>query len=217
MSDDPRDEEGFLARWSRRKREARAVETSDPPPAPDAVPNADPPPAAPPAPVASCVEAPAEAPALPPIETLTPASDFTPFLRAGVPAALRNAALRKLWADPAIRDAVGPARDYAWDWHVPGGVPGGGPAPGGEEIRALLAQLRGDAPAADGPAAPAAAPPPAPAVDPVAAPPAGDCSRVKQSAGPTPAPPGAGASPAPAPAGSDPPAPARRHGGATPA
>lgn len=40
------------------------------------------------------------APALPPIESLTPASDFKPFMQAGVDATTRNAALKRLFADP---------------------------------------------------------------------------------------------------------------------
>lgn len=60
---------------------------------------------------------------LPPLESLGPGSDLRPFLRPGVPAALRGAALRRVWStDPAIRDYIGPA-DYAWDWNTPGGVP----------------------------------------------------------------------------------------------
>ena len=43
---------------------------------------------------------PAAAPALPPIESLTPASDFKPFMQAGIDAATRNAALKRLFADP---------------------------------------------------------------------------------------------------------------------
>jgi hypothetical protein len=104
------------------------------------------PPAEPPAPAAESIT-PAESPPLPPIDSLTHESDFTPFLRQGVPAALRNAALRRLWSDPAIRDAIGPARDYAWDWNVPGGAPGSGAPPTEEEIRSVLAQLRGATPA----------------------------------------------------------------------
>lgn len=38
--------------------------------------------------------------ALPPIESLTPQSDFTPFMRPDVEPSLRSAALRKLFADP---------------------------------------------------------------------------------------------------------------------
>ncbi len=37
---------------------------------------------------------------LPPIETLTPSSDFTPFMQPDVDPALRQAALHKLFADP---------------------------------------------------------------------------------------------------------------------
>ena len=51
-------------------------------------------------------------------------TDITGFLRKGVPEHLRNAALRKSWAlDPAIRNYVNPALDYAYDWNTPGGVP----------------------------------------------------------------------------------------------
>ncbi len=60
---------------------------------------------------------------LPRLEDLTAGSDLSLFLRKGVPEALRNAALRRVWSlDPTIRDFIGPA-DYAWDWNVPGGVP----------------------------------------------------------------------------------------------
>ncbi len=38
--------------------------------------------------------------ALPPLESLTPESDFRPFMRAGTDAATRNAALKRLFADP---------------------------------------------------------------------------------------------------------------------
>ena len=48
-------------------------------------------------------------------------------MQKGVPEALRNAALRKMWVlDPSIRNYVGEALDYAWDWNAPGGVPGSG-------------------------------------------------------------------------------------------
>jgi hypothetical protein len=53
---------------------------------------------------------------LPPLESLGPDSDYTVFLRRGVPEALRNAALRKAWmSDPFIRDFRGPA-EYAIDY-----------------------------------------------------------------------------------------------------
>ena len=40
------------------------------------------------------------APVLPPIDSLTPASDFKPFMQAGIDGATRNAALKRLFADP---------------------------------------------------------------------------------------------------------------------
>lgn len=41
-----------------------------------------------------------ETPPLPAIESLTPASDFRPFMQAGVDALTRNSALKRLFADP---------------------------------------------------------------------------------------------------------------------
>ena len=57
---------------------------------------------------------------LPPLESLGPDSDYTVFLRKGVPEVLRLAALRKAWAsDPFIRDFRSPAIDYGWDFTTP--------------------------------------------------------------------------------------------------
>jgi len=115
--------EGFLSRWSRLKRGSRDEPTAadDAAPADRAAPNV-------PAAAAAAAEAmepqadastravpgstrgadethpvapdsPA-APALAPIESLTPASDFKPFMQAGIDAATRNAALKRLFADP---------------------------------------------------------------------------------------------------------------------
>jgi hypothetical protein len=57
---------------------------------------------------------------LPPIESLGPASDYTVFLKKGVPETLRLAALRKAWmSDPFIRDFRSPAIDYGWDFTTP--------------------------------------------------------------------------------------------------
>jgi hypothetical protein len=82
---------------------------------------------------------------LPPLEDLTAASDLTQFLREGVPQALRNAALRRAWRlDPAIRDYVGEARDYAYDWNTPGGVPGAGPLLASDDVKAMVRRIVGD-------------------------------------------------------------------------
>jgi hypothetical protein len=75
---------------------------------------------------------------------------LTRFLREGVPQALRNAALRRMWSlDPAIRDAVGHARDYAYDWNTPGGVPGSGALLPGDDVGALVRQVFGEEAAAE--------------------------------------------------------------------
>lgn len=131
----------FLARWSRMKR--RSETTTRPPP--QAPPTEQSPP-----PVAGATdtrEPPAQA-ALPKLDDITADTDITCFLRSEVPAAARNAALRKVWLlDPAIRDFVGPARDYSYDWNVPGGVPGSGPIECSEAASKLVDVLLGPPPA----------------------------------------------------------------------
>jgi hypothetical protein len=102
--------EPFLARWSRRKAEARDA----PPPAPE-----------PEAPEATKPRPPMPEPlidpaTLPPIESLTAESDFTVFMRPGVPDALRKAALAKLWrTEPSVVNYV-PLVEYNWDFNAPG-------------------------------------------------------------------------------------------------
>jgi hypothetical protein len=86
----------FLHRWSRRKHEAARnekapVEASPVPAAAAAAVVA--PSAAPPAP------APVDLP-LPPVESLSLASDFKPFLAGTVNETVKRAALRKLFSDP---------------------------------------------------------------------------------------------------------------------
>ena len=82
---------------------------------------------------------------LPSVDELTAEMDLSVFLRKGVPDALRKAALRRMWSlDPKIRDFVSEAREYAYDWNVPGGVPGsGGALPPADEIRKLAEQIVG--------------------------------------------------------------------------
>jgi hypothetical protein len=123
----------FLSRWSRRKIEVkRAEEGPEPLPA-----------VGEPAPDAEELSA-EELAALPPVESLTAQSDIAAFLRKGVPQALRNAALRRAWTlDPEIRDYVGDARDYAYDWNVPGGVPGTGPLDPGTDVAQMVKDVFG--------------------------------------------------------------------------
>jgi hypothetical protein len=131
--------EGFLSRWSRRKRavvEGRAPEEA-PPPAPlEAKPEALP----------AEPEDEFDLTSLPPIESLTIESDFKAFLHRKVPLELRSAALRRAWSlDPAIRDFIGPA-DYAWDFNAPDGVPGFALELGGDAMKLLSHALGLDAP-----------------------------------------------------------------------
>lgn len=110
-------EESFARRWSRRKAEERQ-DTADPPDdeSTELAPTPEPAPA--PAPAALPAPAPPdeEPPDLPPIESLTAESDFTPFLRDKVPEALRKAALRKLWrSDPVLANLDG-LNDYDEDF-----------------------------------------------------------------------------------------------------
>jgi hypothetical protein len=134
----------FLSRWSRRKIEKRREKPPVAAPAPVALPEPEDAHAVSGAEVALTPE---ELAALPSIEELTPDTDITVFLRKGVPEFLRNAALRRMWSlDPAIRDYVGDARDYSYDWNVPGGVPGNGPLPPDHDVEAILSQMFGDGP-----------------------------------------------------------------------
>src|SRR5690606_28878678 len=83
--------------------------------------------------------------------------DLSAFLREGVPTALRNAAMRKMWSlDPAIRDHIGLAEN-AWDFNQPDAMPGFGPREAGRAVVNCFAAVVRDAPAADPEAAPPAA------------------------------------------------------------
>src|ERR1700687_600637 len=116
-------DEQFLARWSRRKQEAKAGHAE---PAPEKAAEAQ---------EASLSDRAAgetvtpagDLSSLPPIESIDAATDITAFLRKGIPQELSRAALRRAWsADPAIRDFVGLAEN-AWDFQAPTAMPGFGP------------------------------------------------------------------------------------------
>ena len=137
--------EGFLDRWSRVKRTA-ARSQPEQQPEPEASVEPDPPKTDPETDGAIATEPPTlseeELAALPRIEDLVQGSDIRPFLRPGVPRALKNAAMRRIWMlTPGIRDHQDPAVDYAWDWNTPGGVPGDGVAPSPERTAKMLKSL----------------------------------------------------------------------------
>lgn len=138
-------EDNFLARWSRRKREVEEAEDPPPPlrgrvgeggePQPQ---HPFPSPTPDPAPQGGG-EAPPEP--LPSLDDLTAESDLSAFMRAGVPEALRKAALRRMWSlDPAIRDHVGLA-EYAWDFNNPASMAGFGAVAAGTPMARLAASV----------------------------------------------------------------------------
>jgi hypothetical protein len=97
--------ETFLGRWSRLKREEKLPEKKD-----DTAP-----------------------PALPPLDKLTPESDFSPFMHPKVEDALRRTALKKLFSDPHF-NTPDPFEAYSGDWT--------GGEPISEEMLATLNQAR---------------------------------------------------------------------------
>ena len=129
--------ENFLSRWSRKKREADAAPEADTPPVAETPP-----------PVAQAAAEPAAEPAfdlskLPSLDEIAADTDMSLFMKPGVPAALRHAALRRAWAsDPAIRDFRG-LQENDWDFNAPDGVPGFGTFKSQDEIKALAQRLFG--------------------------------------------------------------------------
>ncbi len=123
------EEEGFLTRWSRRKTLSRQGEEL---PEPEAGTDGEDPQAAltvqepRPVPGAGAPENPEEGSdaaadeevELPPLESLGEDSDYSAFLRGGVPTDLKQKALRKLFHSPKfnIRDGLD---DYDWDMSNP--------------------------------------------------------------------------------------------------
>ena len=99
------EDEGFLGRWARLKR-SRAAEVAEEPKVVEEAAEAEP--------------EPFDLASLPALETLDAVSDYTAFLKPGVPRELRTLALRRAWAtDPAITGYKTLA-DYDWDFNAPG-------------------------------------------------------------------------------------------------
>lgn len=107
-----RDDEGFLARWSRRKQAARQAERE-----PEAEPDAPPAPTGPAG--ANALEPPPQADrpsALPDPATLDASSDFSVFLGRDVPIETHRAALRRLWRLDPIYNRMDGLDDYCEDY-----------------------------------------------------------------------------------------------------
>src|SRR5829696_4139719 len=138
--DESEGDKGFLARWSQRKQEAKQPEPKEEAPAGESVESSGSPEAQ-----GEDVTPEFDLSTLPKLEELTGSSDITGFLRKGVPEHLRNAALQKSWAlDPAICNYVNPAREYAYDWNTPVGVPGCGEMDAGMEVGRRVSKIMGN-------------------------------------------------------------------------
>lgn len=98
------DKEAFLERWSRRKLEQAEEQPAPPPPSLDRAQEHEP------------------AVALPPIEELTPDSDFVPFMNPKVDGETRRAALKKLFTD-AHFNVPDPFEAYSEDYTVSETIP----------------------------------------------------------------------------------------------
>jgi hypothetical protein len=210
-------DEQFLARWSRRKQEARAGYAE---PAPEGAEAQGP---APSEAAAEPVPQETDLSELPPIESIDAATDIVAFLRKGVPQELSRAALRRAWsADPAIRDFVGLAEN-AWDFNDPNAMPGFGPLDcSAKQVDALVRRIVGGlVQAAEGlpvsPAETAQDPMPSASMEPdfgqASKPPIGDA---KTSDEPAAAELPSSAAVQPVDAGEEAPCPRRTHGGALP-
>ena len=153
------DPENFLSRWARRKRD---VAKSDVSPADREDAAADAPIAAPKRSAApdpddkipnAVAEQKTDEPAfdlasLPSLDSITGETDIRPFLAVGVPASLREAALKRMWMiDPHVREIVDLA-EYAWDFTKPG-VTGFDLSPPTGDIKRMIADIFGEKPEVD--------------------------------------------------------------------
>jgi hypothetical protein len=112
--------ENPLARWSRRKSDARAGHPGK------SVPGDEPVAAASSAPAPEDDQRPFDPARLPPIETIDDKTDLRGFLARGVPAELTRAALRRGWStDPGIRGFIG-LSENSWDFNAPEQISGFG-------------------------------------------------------------------------------------------
>ena len=116
MSDD-----NFISRWSRRKIQARS-DTGRVAPTADAVPA----PAESPVPTTPSAKTldPAPPEPLPPVESLTPESDFTPFMKPDVDKDVKREALKTLFQDPRFNVMDG-LDVYIDDYSKPDPLPEG--------------------------------------------------------------------------------------------
>lgn len=135
------DGENFLARWSRRKREAaqESEQESEQDSKQEFQQTTEPAASAP----EQGGEPAFDITSLPPLDSITAETDIRAFLAPGVPTELTRAALRRAWAaDPNIRDFVG-LSENAWDFNNPNAITGFGPLKMTDELRRQIARMVG--------------------------------------------------------------------------
>ena len=132
------EDRNFLSRWSRKKREAEELPPqATAPAAKDTEPKES-----------TALAAPADEPkfdlaSLPSIESIGADTDIRQFLRAGVPAELTRAALRRAWSsDPAIRDYIG-LSENSWNFNEPGAMYGFDHSDPGVDVKRLAEEMFG--------------------------------------------------------------------------
>jgi hypothetical protein len=141
------EDRNFLSRWSRKKREAEELPQATAPAAKDAKPKESAAVAAPSgntkAPRTEADEPKFDLASLPSIESIGADTDIRQFLRAGVPAELTRAALRRAWAsDPAIRDYIG-LSENSWNFNEPGAMYGFDNSDPGVDVKRLAEEMFG--------------------------------------------------------------------------
>jgi hypothetical protein len=103
--DIPGDGDGFARRWSRLKQESRLPEADAPAEEPVAVVDGE-------------ATQPFDPDDLPDVDSLDAESDFTPFMREGVPEEVKNLALRKLWRTDSVFANLDGLNDYDEDFNA---------------------------------------------------------------------------------------------------
>lgn len=142
------EEESFLARWSRRKRDASEERAGEPPvalPRDEKEASPKPEPTSGEQPNRQTGDAPGQPlvdlSKLPPIESITAETDIRAFLAPGVPAELTRAALRRAWsADTSIRDFIGLVEND-WDVLAPAAAAGVQPLTITDDMRRMVDAL----------------------------------------------------------------------------
>ncbi len=139
--------EGFLTRWARRKRAVAEAEAATAHPTAPAAPEALKPGSVTEPTTEVGTEAETEMIEPPSLDVIDKDFDVAHWLRQNVPQSWKLAALRRAWeSDPAIRDYLDPARDYALDWNTPGGAPGYGPLSESDDVAQMIRDVFGEKP-----------------------------------------------------------------------